>query len=57
MATANAGRADKGSSQAPARAAGPCGAVASRFAAKISAGTKGNTGQTRSRANARETPA
>ena len=34
MATASAGRADKGSSRAPARSARPCSATASRSARK-----------------------
>jgi hypothetical protein len=37
MATASAGRADKGSSQAPARSARPCSATASRSADRAGA--------------------
>jgi hypothetical protein len=37
MATASAGRADKGSSRAPARSARPCSATASRSAGRAGA--------------------
>ena len=39
MATASAGRADKGSSQAPARSARPCSPTVSRFWGRAGAKT------------------
>ena len=41
MVTADAGRTDKGASQAPARSARPCGAPASRSGGRATAGSSG----------------
>ncbi|VFU16575.1 protein of unknown function (plasmid) [Methylocella tundrae] len=57
MATAGAGCADKGSSQAPARSARLGGAATSRSAARVSAETKGKLGQPALARQTREIPA